>query len=244
MYLSASNSVELIRYFHSDRSDPYTTFAVTFYASDQASAERFSNAMTPAIQACSSPVRNYKFDPDKAIPQAVALMDLGRDTAGKQLFSAVEKQEPKSAATWNSLCWWGALTGQAQLALPWCDRAVTLASADELPGYRDSRGVTRALTGDLEGAIADFQFSLASAKENNSPYRSPPQMDRRAPGWKESSKRGRTCRFTHRIESARQDLIASARKPRGGFPAAAGPRPTPGQPTRSPARWNRFTVIC
>jgi tetratricopeptide (TPR) repeat protein len=66
------------------------------------------------------------------------------------------------AVTWNALCWWGALYGRAEaVAVPVtgaCDMAVALANADELPGFRESRGLARALTNDTAGAIEDFQF--------------------------------------------------------------------------------------
>jgi hypothetical protein len=56
----------------------------------------------------------------------------------------------------NSLCWFGSLWGYANQVLDICEQAVQLEpdNADIL----DSRGVARALTGDFDGAILDFQY--------------------------------------------------------------------------------------
>ncbi|NET36876.1 MAG: hypothetical protein F6K19_33425, partial [Cyanothece sp. SIO1E1] len=61
-----------------------------------------------------------------------------------------------TAWQWNSLCWYGSLHRQAAKVMFACDKAVTL---DPSHGGRiNSRGLARALTGQNEGAIADFQF--------------------------------------------------------------------------------------
>ncbi|MBD2232902.1 eIF2A-related protein [Phormidium tenue] len=60
-----------------------------------------------------------------------------------------------SADDWNSLCWDGSTYNQAEAVMFACDKAVALSPNDG--GIIDSRGLARALTGDTEGAIADFQ---------------------------------------------------------------------------------------
>jgi WD40 repeat protein/energy-coupling factor transporter ATP-binding protein EcfA2 len=55
----------------------------------------------------------------------------------------------------NSACWNGALRGWASRVLRYCERAVALSPTTT--GIRDSRGVARALTGDVKGAIEDFE---------------------------------------------------------------------------------------
>lgn len=60
-----------------------------------------------------------------------------------------------SANTWNQICWRGSLDGKAALILSACNEAVTL--SPDAGGIRDSRGLARALTGDKQGAIEDFQ---------------------------------------------------------------------------------------
>lgn len=60
------------------------------------------------------------------------------------------------AHPYNQVCWQGGLDAQAETVLPACERAVEL--EPDNGGYRDSRGLARALTGDYAGAIEDFQF--------------------------------------------------------------------------------------
>ena len=64
-----------------------------------------------------------------------------------------------SAGSWNTLCWFGSLWGHATEVLAACERAVAL--APEHGGIADSRGLARALTGDVAGAIEDFQTFVA-----------------------------------------------------------------------------------
>jgi acetyl esterase/lipase len=59
---------------------------------------------------------------------------------------------------WNRVCWSGATHGRAAEVIEACDRAV--AAVPDEPEYHDSRGLARALTGNYEGAIADFEFFL------------------------------------------------------------------------------------
>ena len=60
-----------------------------------------------------------------------------------------------SAESWGTLCWFGSLWGNARDVVNACEQAVTLAF--ENGGIHDSRGLARALTGNIDGAIADFQ---------------------------------------------------------------------------------------
>ncbi len=57
----------------------------------------------------------------------------------------------------NNLCWIGSIDGFAELVLPACEYAVKNADYYSVTHYQDSRGLARALTGDIEGAISDFQ---------------------------------------------------------------------------------------
>jgi WD40 repeat protein/tetratricopeptide (TPR) repeat protein len=61
---------------------------------------------------------------------------------------------------WNTLCWFGSTYNQAEKVMFACDKAVALAPDDD--DIIDSRGLARALTGDTEGAIADFKFFIES----------------------------------------------------------------------------------
>jgi uncharacterized protein YjbI with pentapeptide repeats len=77
------------------------------------------------------------------------------------------------ANTWDLLCWVGALYNQAADILYASEKA-THAKPDS-PIYRDTRGLVRALTGDLQGAIEDYQSVLEKVdrfKAFNNTYRS------------------------------------------------------------------------
>ena len=60
--------------------------------------------------------------------------------------------------TWNRLCREGSIQGYAENVLEACEKSVTLAPEEE--EVIESRGVARALTGNIEGAINDFQLSI------------------------------------------------------------------------------------
>jgi WD40 repeat protein len=63
----------------------------------------------------------------------------------------------ESASSSNSLCWFGSQDGFAAEVMPACDRAVSLASVNQVAGMRDSRGLARALVGRPSEAVEDFQ---------------------------------------------------------------------------------------
>ena len=65
---------------------------------------------------------------------------------------------PQAAKYWNSLCWYGVTWNQAALVLDACETAVALVP-DDIDVY-DSRGLARALTGDIDGAIADLEYVI------------------------------------------------------------------------------------
>ncbi|WNG60069.1 PQQ-binding-like beta-propeller repeat protein [Archangium gephyra] len=66
----------------------------------------------------------------------------------------------------NSACWYGATDGFAQEVKPACERLVEHSPRDEQYNMHDTRGVARALTGDLPGAITDFRAFLEGARGN------------------------------------------------------------------------------
>ena len=67
--------------------------------------------------------------------------------------------------TWNSLCWFGSLYGYPQEVYQACENAVAMWPGHG--GYRDSRGLARALLGDYEGAIEDFEALINWAEVQN-----------------------------------------------------------------------------
>jgi hypothetical protein len=62
------------------------------------------------------------------------------------------------AELWNFVCWNGAIDGYSEEVLQACEKAVLL--DPEMGAYRDSRGLVRALLGDINGAIEDFGFFI------------------------------------------------------------------------------------
>jgi tetratricopeptide (TPR) repeat protein len=80
---------------------------------------------------------------------------------GKEAIAAYAKAQKLDATlkipakSWETLCWFGSLWGYARDVMNACEQAVMLAPEDN--GIRDSRGLARALTGNIDGAIADFQ---------------------------------------------------------------------------------------
>jgi tetratricopeptide (TPR) repeat protein len=84
-------------------------------------------------------------------------------------YTAALKFDPKAeipTSSWNRLCRDGSLQKQAADVLPACEKAVALAREDG--NIRDSRGLARALTGDTQGAIEDFEAYIAQIDDKNS----------------------------------------------------------------------------
>jgi hypothetical protein len=71
---------------------------------------------------------------------------------------AIDSTWKISAYSWNILCRNGSLHGEAAKVMQACEKAVTLAPTNEK--FRDSRGIARALTGNKQGAIEDFQVFI------------------------------------------------------------------------------------
>ena len=99
-----------------------------------------------------------------------------------------EAADSESAAENNQLCWSGSLWGLASEMLPACDRAVEL--APESYAIRDSRGIARALAGDLKGAAADLRAAVNMAGKD---------------GWTEDGKARRTT-MAERLEAGENPL--------------------------------------
>jgi tetratricopeptide (TPR) repeat protein len=95
--------------------------------------------------------------------QGSSLVGEGKVEEAIQAYNQAQNLDPNleiSAHFWNSLCWTGSLHNRAADVLYACENAVNLEPDNK--GYQDSRGLARALTGDLAGALADFQAVLNS----------------------------------------------------------------------------------
>ena len=73
-------------------------------------------------------------------------------------YQQLTELSPETAEYWNTLCWYGCLANRAAEFLYAGEKAVTLSPA--ATSARDTRGLARALTGDLAGAIEDFRFFI------------------------------------------------------------------------------------
>jgi acetyl esterase/lipase len=82
---------------------------------------------------------------------------------------------------WNRVCWRGAIRQKAPVVIDACNEAVRSDPWD--PEFRDSRGIARALMGDLEGAIEDFDFFLQEVTDEE-------RFDERS-GWTDQLRAGR-----------------------------------------------------
>jgi tetratricopeptide (TPR) repeat protein len=71
-----------------------------------------------------------------------------------------------AAGARNNICWFYALDNQAGVALPYCEEAV---SASHSASYLDSRGLTYALLGEYDKAVADFEDALSEWAQSENP---------------------------------------------------------------------------
>ena len=63
-----------------------------------------------------------------------------------------------TAIDWNNVCWSASTRRLAKEAMIACEKAIKMNPKN--PDFYDSRGLARALTGDTQGAITDFQAGL------------------------------------------------------------------------------------
>lgn len=68
------------------------------------------------------------------------------------------------ASVLAEVCQRGVLSGYAAEVLTACDRAVSM-EAGQAPRWRNNRGIARAITGNTDGAIEDFEFFIQQAEE-------------------------------------------------------------------------------
>ncbi|EKV01339.1 WD40 repeat-containing protein [Leptolyngbya sp. PCC 7375] len=98
--------------------------------------------------------------------QAIQLIETGNIETAISNFKALQSLNPPFKPTidatadeiygsWNELCWIGSLQGYATEVMFACEKSVDLAPYHG--GFIDSRGLARALTGNTQGAIADFK---------------------------------------------------------------------------------------
>jgi tetratricopeptide (TPR) repeat protein len=102
--------------------------------------------------------------PKRKLQEAFGLARLHDTDKALKAYAEAEKLDPLLATDanfWNRRAWYLTLGGNAKSGLEASEKAVRLAGK-YLPNYRDTRGVARALTGDTQGAIQDFEAFIAS----------------------------------------------------------------------------------
>jgi hypothetical protein len=105
----------------------------------------------------------------RAINAANRARMLARDGKIVEAISALDSAITMSSAHvtsthLNTVCWFGSLRNFAQRVLSFCERAVQLDPGNN--NIRDSRGVARALTGNVVGAIEDFRAYSGDASNS------------------------------------------------------------------------------
>jgi tetratricopeptide (TPR) repeat protein len=121
---------------------------------------------------------SQKFDPQARANRLVAasmmqkaILDLRNGSATVEQavaeFSKAEQLDSESitAINWNNLCWYGTLLDGAREVIGACEKAVQASSGDW--NIVDSRGLARALTNNVPGAIADFQVVVKTTNNND-----------------------------------------------------------------------------
>ena len=81
---------------------------------------------------------------------------------------------------WGELCWFGSLNNQAQDVMFACEKAVKLKPNDRKT--RNYQDLARALTGNYQGAVEDFQVLVESIKDEDEKAK--------LEGWIETLKKG------------------------------------------------------
>jgi hypothetical protein len=97
--------------------------------------------------------------PKVALQVAIADVHNGdADRAQAEFADLVQQATPLE--DWNlnnEICWFGGIEGYAAVAMPACERAVSVAPPELRDELRDSRGLVRARLGEVQDAIQDFQ---------------------------------------------------------------------------------------
>lgn len=107
-----------------------------------------------------SELLQYDSDPTLYAYRADAYDKLGNFAAAIADYQTAVDLGMADATILNNLCWDLAITGQAELALPYCEQAV---AADPSAAHLDSRGVAYAQLEMMPEAIADFQAVVDAA---------------------------------------------------------------------------------
>ncbi|MBH8576763.1 pentapeptide repeat-containing protein [Nostocaceae cyanobacterium CENA369] len=145
-------------------------------------------------------MQDTAFSAAVALSQGISWVKEGKIQEAKSAFSQARNIQPSlndSAEYWNSICWVGSLYGHAKGVLPVCEKAVTLDPENKF--YQDSRGLAKVLTGDLVGALEDFQAAVDSGALDYSEDVKQQRLD-----WIEALKAGNNPLTPEELEELRE----------------------------------------
>jgi tetratricopeptide (TPR) repeat protein len=135
-----------------------------------------------------------------ALSQGISWVEEGKIKEAQEAFKQaqiVDESLSNSAEFWNSICWVGCLHGYAKAVLRFGEKAVTL--DPENKSYQNNRGLARVLTGDLLGALDDFQAVVDSGELDYSNY-----VKQRRLRWIEALKSGNNPLTPEELKELRQ----------------------------------------
>lgn len=175
----------------SEGPDGYARLTVTYDDAEQSTEQnRYTADGTPYLTRreaiCSAVDLTRRGNHDQAV-QDLAQYVTGVASAGN----------PREC---NETCWSGAMNGFPETVMPACECGVLFALDDvQRASNRDSRGLARALSGDLDGALEDFESFVDGASD----YWSESLVDRRRE-WIPTLRRGETPFTEEYLEEFRQ----------------------------------------
>jgi len=119
------------------------------------------NAADPALKLDQEQMLR-KWTAPLRLEEAEQLLQEKKITEAIAAYNLVEQMDSQvmSAKSWNKLCWYGAIGGHPTQVLDACEKGVGAAPIEQRWKYQDSRGLVRALTGNREGAIENFEFVI------------------------------------------------------------------------------------
>lgn len=153
--------------------------------------------------------------PNIYVLRAESYTKLGNfEQATKDLETAVELpylDDPEiNLSMYNNLCWYLGINGEAERALPHCEKVMALAEETESTlnptvMYVDSRGLVYGMLGRTEEAITDFERVLSWAEEN--PGGLPAEMAASRQEWLDTLKQGENPFSSEVLEQLRTEAI-------------------------------------
>ncbi|WP_341525763.1 pentapeptide repeat-containing protein [Nostoc sp. UHCC 0302] len=153
-----------------------------------------------AVGVSSELAKHPAFAAAASLSQGISWVREGKIKEAQQAFKQAQIFDPSlinSAEFWSSICWVGCLYGYAKAVLRFGEKAVTLNPDNKR--YQNNRGLARVLTGDLVGALEDFQAAVESNRLDYSDH-----VKQRRLRWIEALKSGNNPLTPEELEELRQ----------------------------------------